>query len=52
MVGNGVMNLQTLENSRYEYMIARRFVDPIIVPLYQNSCKANPPEPVGCALFK
>ena len=52
MVGNGVMNLQTLENSRFEYMIARRFVDPIIVPLYQNSCKANPPEPVGCALFK
>jgi len=33
------MTFKTLQDSTYEFMIDRSFVDPIIVPYYYKDCK-------------
>lgn len=42
LVGNGVMTFKTLQDSTYEYMIDRSFVNPLIVPIYYKECKERP----------
>ena len=49
-VGNGVMNHETLNFSKYDYMIDRGFVDPEIIPFYRNSCQ-NDPTSARCKYF-
>jgi serine carboxypeptidase-like clade II len=50
-VGNGVMTFETLQDSTYEFMIDRSFVNPLIVPFYYKACKEQPLSD-DCSRFK
>jgi len=45
------MSFETLQDSTYEYMIDRSFVDPEITPIYYQSCKSDP-DSAGCRYFR
>lgn len=51
LVGNGIMTFETLQDSTYEYMMDRSFVDPEIIPIYYQSCKQDP-DSAGCRYFR
>ena len=51
LIGNGVMSFKYLQDSTYEFTIARRFVDPEIVHVYESSCRYDP-ESAGCRFFQ
>lgn len=45
------MTFETLQDSTYEYMMDRSFVDPEIIPIYYQSCKQDP-DSAGCRYFR
>ena len=51
IVGNGVIDHRTVQYSKYDYMIDRKFVDPEVVPIYHSSCKTDP-DSAGCRFFE
>lgn len=51
MVGNGIMNFHTLENSQINYLLDRSFIDPEVKQYWNNACQFDP-ESAGCRFFK